>query len=262
MLPPRHCSMHSDVGVLFGFCLFSPQRAESIVAQRERQLVPISQRTLQNHILPTCSYALACFVFCFVLFFLFLQGGGSDMEEPFEQLGKHRSLKMMVFMIIFKVNFSLPFWEREIMPSTASRQASKKELFHLPNPQVKMQETLFCAICTFLGCFLLALVPWVCPQRSPAVSVTGPTGESQPRTRDAAIRCCTLTFSLAALVATHKFCFFSARGGMAGDDKRLFYLEIAYNNSSQRAGIFVGSQNPPKGAARRAQVTAPVTFSA
>lgn len=184
------------------------------------------------------------------------------MEEPFEQLGKHRSLKMMVFMIIFKVNFSLPFWEREIMPSTTSRQASKKELFHLPNPQVKMQETLFCAICTFLGCFLLALVPWVCPQRSPAVSVTGPTGESQPRTRDAAIRRCTLTFSLAALVATHKFCFFSARGGMAGDDKRLFYLEIAYNNSSQRAGIFVGSQNPPKGAARRAQVTAPVTFSA
>lgn len=42
------------------------------------------------------------------------------MEATFEQLGKHRSLKTMVFIIIFKVNFSLPFWGREIMPSTAS----------------------------------------------------------------------------------------------------------------------------------------------
>lgn len=109
-------------------------------------LAPTSQ---QNHVLPTGSLALGRVFFS-------LQGERSGMEEPFEQLGKHRNLK--TFFFIFKGNFSLPCsgWGRHL--ATVPQQASKKKPWHLPNPKPRCRKH-FCALCVLLGCFPLPCTP-------------------------------------------------------------------------------------------------------
>lgn len=144
------------------------------------------------------------------------------MEKTFEQLGKHRSLKL--FPNFFKLTFPCSFRTHGMALSAMSQKVRKT---HLHNPKGE-EETLFSPICILLGCFLLGFLPGVCLQRSRADSLVGawlvPRVSSSPSPGDAAICLCTLTFSLAALAATHKFCFFSARSCMASDDKRLILV--------------------------------------
>lgn len=179
-------------------------------------LAPTSQ---QNHVLPTGSLALGRVFFS-------LQGDRSGMEEPFEQLGKHRNLKTL--FLFLKVTFPCPaLGEDGTLPLYPNKQAKRNHgTCPIPSQGAGNTFVLFVFCWDVSPCPAPQSIP--VPWQKPAWSDV----QSAPHS----------DLQLGHPVTTHQFCFFSASSTWPLVTKGCFSWRLPAITAAREQGFSEGHQ--------------------